>query len=70
MRFHNGHSRIDTFKAGVHDFYESVADKTADSRKQIKSWASDATELIKAHPYVAVGVAFGLGYVVIKIARR
>ena len=70
MRFHNGHRRVDTFKAGVHDFFETVADETKDSRKQIKSWASDATEMIKAHPYLAVGVAFGLGYVVIKIARR
>lgn len=81
MRFHNGHSRLhaarhlvdkefDAFKSGVQKVVEKVIDGTEDGRDQIKSWSNKATEAIKEHPYIAIGVAFGLGYVVVKVARR
>jgi len=81
MRFHNGHNRLDAarhlvdkeldaFTSGLHKVVDRVIEETEQGRSRIKSWTSKATESIKEHPYLAVGVAFGLGYVVVKIARR
>ena len=37
---------------------------------RIRATIASATELIKAHPLAAAGIAFGFGYTVLRIARR
>ncbi len=59
--------RIEDLKAGILKMMDSV---TTSETSRIRAFADKATQVIKAHPMVAIGVAFGLGYVVMRIARR
>jgi len=63
--------QLDALKAGVRKLMDRVATKPADAPpSRISTFTGKATELIKAHPIAAVGIALGLGYVVMRIARR
>lgn len=62
--------RLDAFKAGVRRLMDRVATKASGEPSRIRTFAGTATEAIKAHPIAAIGVALGLGYVVMRIARR
>ncbi len=66
---HKIDQQFDSFKARIHDTVDR-ADATA---KSTSSWlrgaASKAAATIKEHPYAAVGIAFGLGYAIVRFAR-
>lgn len=62
--------RLDAFKAGVRTLMDRVATKASGEPSRIRTFAGTATETIKAHPIAAIGVALGLSYVVMRIARR
>ena len=59
--------RIEELKAGI---LKMMDDVTTRESSRIRTFAGRATQVIKAHPMVAIGAAFGLGYVVMRIARR
>jgi ElaB/YqjD/DUF883 family membrane-anchored ribosome-binding protein len=52
---------------------EGVKGRLLDGKDRVRSQASDtldrATEAIKAHPLKAVGIAFGVGYVAMRLFR-
>ncbi len=62
--------RLDAFKAGVRALMDRVATKASGAPSRIRTFARTATEPIKAHPIAAIGVALGLSYVAMRIARR
>jgi ElaB/YqjD/DUF883 family membrane-anchored ribosome-binding protein len=72
--------RVDSLKDSVRDFVHTGQDKVgdlADKAKRMSSHARDSgaqaldrtRDLIKDHPIAAVGIAFGAGYVLMRIAR-
>ncbi len=76
---HNGRShsiqdnledKLDAIKTQVRKLVEQVSDTTKPAVKRMRSFGEEATDLIRAHPIAAAGIAFGLGYVVVRIARR
>ena len=62
--------RLDAFKLAVRTLMERVATKASGEPSRIRTFARTATEAIKAHPIATIGVALGLSYVVVRIARR
>lgn len=58
--------RLDALKSGVH--------KLIDKATTRPTWFGSATErtaaIIKAHPFAAIGIALGLGYIVVRAIRR
>lgn len=52
----------------------SVEDKVSDAKKTVgatvTSFTAKAAKAIKDHPIAAIGVAFGLGFLVMRLIRR
>ncbi|HEY5923527.1 MAG TPA: hypothetical protein VIV11_17725 [Kofleriaceae bacterium] len=61
---------FDSFKSGMHHVFDRVMTKPDGSPSRVRTWTNRATDAIKAHPYLAVGVAVGLGYAIVRVARR
>jgi ElaB/YqjD/DUF883 family membrane-anchored ribosome-binding protein len=72
--------RMDSLKDSVRDFVHSGQDKVGDLKDKamdVKDKAFDAgaqalgrtRDLIKLHPIAAVAVAFGVGYLAMRVAR-
>ena len=55
------HLHLDELKASVRDLID---------RTSKRPFATRATEAIKDHPFVAVAVAAGLSYLVVRMARH
>ena len=64
------HAPFDTLKAGVRKLIERIATKSTGEPSRLRSFAGKATDTIKAHPIAAATFALGLGYLVVRIARR
>jgi len=62
MGTHNGTYQFDRAR-------HFVDDKLAAFKPGIQNAATTATNAIKHHPYIAVGIALGLGYAIAKVAR-
>ena len=58
--------QLDAFKSGVHKLVERATTKP--------TWLGRAFattgETIKAHPIAAIGVALGVGYLLVRVARQ
>jgi ElaB/YqjD/DUF883 family membrane-anchored ribosome-binding protein len=67
---HNLEVQLDAIKSQVMKLVEQVADTAKPAAKRMRSFGEQATDLIKEHPIAAASIAFGLGYVVVRIARR
>jgi len=82
---HGVDEAIDSIKETVKQTVKSYADHGAQTVDAIKSKVVEAkdqavtrgndvlariTELIKAHPFKAVGIAFGAGYIGMRLFRR
>jgi hypothetical protein len=59
--------RLEAVRSGVKHFAERVAEKAG---PRARSFGAKATEMIKAHPIAAAATAVGLGYLIVRIARR
>ena len=62
--------QLETFKAGVKKWIDKVSMKPEGGASRIKSYVAKTGQMIKEHPIAAVSVAFGIGYLVVRIARR
>lgn len=58
--------QLDAFKSGVHKVVERATTKPTWFGRTL----ARTGETIKEHPIAAVGAAFGLGYLLVRIARR
>jgi len=62
--------QFDAFKSGIQRVFERVMSRPDGSPSRVRQWSTQASDTIKAHPYLAVGIAVGLGYAIVRIARR
>lgn len=62
--------RFEALKSGMHKLIDRVMVQPDGSPSRVQTWAKKATDAVKAHPYLAVGIALGTGYAIIKIVRR
>ncbi len=63
-------AQIDALKDGVKKLVDRVTAKPSGEPSRLRAFAGKATETIKAHPIAAATVALGLGYLVVRVARR
>jgi len=62
--------RIDQMKDGMKHLVDAGADKAQSVRSAASTKLDNVGKLIQAHPLAAVGIAFGAGYVAMRILRR
>ncbi len=69
-----GQEKATALKDKVIDLQHKAKDKVIDLQHTVKDKGGAAldrvTETIKAHPFAAVGIAFGVGYVLMRLVRR
>jgi len=65
----NGTSENPPVGARFRSLFERIVKKPAEPTAVGKA-ITKASELIKAHPFAAVGIAVGAGYAIVRIARR
>jgi ElaB/YqjD/DUF883 family membrane-anchored ribosome-binding protein len=58
----------------MHDRFDSLKDRLGDAKDSVvsgaRTGASKTTSLIKEHPIIAIAIAFGVGYLAVRIMRR
>jgi ElaB/YqjD/DUF883 family membrane-anchored ribosome-binding protein len=73
--------RVSQLKQSMRGIVEYGSDRASDIKGKLAdakdvavggatSVIAKTGKLIKQHPFIAIGVAFGLGYVVMRMARR
>ena len=67
---HAVEAQLEAIRSQVMKLVEQVSDTAKPAAARLRSFGEEATDLIKAHPIAAASVAFGLGYLVVRIARR
>ena len=60
----------DSVKEALHDFGVKVVDVKDSVVDGGKTGAMKLGALIKAHPFAAVGIALGIGYLAMRLMRR
>lgn len=63
-------AQLDALRASVHKFRERDGHPAGDRRSRARAAVADTTAGIRAHPLVAVAIALGVGYLVMRIVRR
>jgi len=66
-------NRIDSLTDTVKGFVEAGTDRASDLKDTTidtaSKFATQATKLIKKHPLAAVAIAFGVGYIAMRLVR-
>jgi ElaB/YqjD/DUF883 family membrane-anchored ribosome-binding protein len=67
-------SRLDSLKESVRNLVDAGSERMGDVKHTVVSTGRSgyrrASHLIKEHPLVAIGIAFGIGYLAIRLLRR
>ena len=67
-------SRLDSLTDSVKDLASAGAEKATsikDSAVDGVSWfASNTAKLVKKHPFATIAIAFGVGYIAMRLVRR
>jgi ElaB/YqjD/DUF883 family membrane-anchored ribosome-binding protein len=67
-------SRLDSLKESVRNLVDVGSERMSDVKDTVvstgRSGIHRASSLIKKHPIVAIGLAFGIGYIAIRVFRR
>ena len=63
-------SRLDSLKNGVKENIEAGGERAQDIRATAMSGVNKVGQLIKSHPVAAVAIAFGVGYLMMRLIRR
>lgn len=58
--------RLDALKSGIH----KLVDKATTRPTWFGRAATQTATIVRAHPVVAVGLAVGLGYIVVRATRQ
>jgi ElaB/YqjD/DUF883 family membrane-anchored ribosome-binding protein len=66
---HHFDEENDSLRASVKHLFDRVMTKPAEPTR-FGTFVTRTEELIKAHPFAAIGIAAGIGYAIIRIARR
>ena len=62
--------RFDAVKDGVKHFIDAGSDRAQDLRDGAMTGVDRVAKVIQKHPFAAIGIAFGFGYIAMRIARR
>ncbi|MBL0215157.1 MAG: hypothetical protein IPQ07_14875 [Myxococcales bacterium] len=62
--------QLDAIKDGVKKLAAQVSHAVKPEPSRIRSFADKATELVREHPIAVAGIALGVGYLAVRIARR
>ena len=62
--------RFDSLMTGMKRVVSRIMTNASGSPSRLNKWSTRATDVVKAHPYIAVGTAIALGYAIVRIARR
>lgn len=62
--------QYDALKAGIGRIADRVMHDPDGSPSDLAKLSARAVEVIKAHPYVATGVALGMAYLVVRALRH
>ena len=61
---------IDSLKSRIRNLIDRAGPTSNEQPSRLRSLSAKATEAIKAHPIAAAGIALGLGYLIVRLARR
>lgn len=67
---HTVEAQLDAIRSQVKKLVEQVSTTAKPAAARVRSFGEQATDLIRNHPIAAASIAFGLGYIVVRIARR
>ena len=81
MNYSKSDQPIESIKSGIRGLVEHGQDQVHSLKKRVvetkdqaltkgSAYIDRAIELIKAHPLQAVGLAFGVGYIGMRLVRR
>ena len=62
--------RIDSLKESVRDLVDASGERAGAIRDAVVSGTKKTGSLIKQHPVIAIAIAFGVGYVAMRVLRR
>ena len=62
--------RLDSLKDSVRDLVEAGGDRAGAIRDTVVKSTKKTGYLIKEHPVIAVAIAFGIGYIAMRVMRR
>jgi ElaB/YqjD/DUF883 family membrane-anchored ribosome-binding protein len=63
-------ARLDSLKDSVKDLLDAGSERASNFKDSALTGANKVGGLIKAHPVAAVAIAFGVGYLVMRMIRR
>ncbi len=63
-------SRLDSLKDSVRELLDAGSERAASFKDTAMTNANKLGNVIKEHPIAAIAIAFGVGYVVMRMIRR
>lgn len=62
--------RMDSLKESVRDLVDAGGERAGAIRDTIVASTKKTGSLIKSHPVIAIAIAFGVGYIAMRVMRR
>ena len=63
-------NRLDSLKESVRDLVDAGGERASAIRDTVISSTKKTGSLIKQHPVIAIAIAFGVGYIAMRVMRR
>ncbi len=63
-------SRLDSLRDSVKELFDAGSERAANLKDTAMTGANKLGKVIKDHPIAAVAIAFGVGYIVMRMMRR
>jgi hypothetical protein len=67
---HTFEDRLESLKESVRDLVDAGGERAGAIRDSVVAGTKRTGSLIKAHPVIAIAIAFGVGYIAMRIMRR
>lgn len=62
--------RLDSLKESVRDLVDAGGERAGAIRDSVVAGTKKTGSLIKEHPVIAIAIAFGVGYIAMRLMRR
>ena len=62
--------RLDSLKESVRDLVDAGGERASAIRDSLVAGTKKTGSLIKEHPVIAIAIAFGVGYIAMRMMRR
>ena len=67
---HTFEDRLESLKESVRDLVDAGGERAGAIKDSVLAGTKKTGSLIKAHPVIAIAIAFGIGYIAMRIMRR